>query len=134
MPTNQRVAEIAGRLEADGVTQPFTKVLQARQDNVNAALRDLGIAEGDPGLIKRGLNPESAIVGEALERGVSREVIQSRRGLTPQRLDYHADDYLLNGRGVTAPQRRGRTGAPRPFGDDQRWPVRIAGAVYSANV
>lgn len=108
VPAADRAAEIGSRLRADDVTEPYTRVLQARQERIDAALRDVGIERGDPSLTTRGLDPESVVVGEALSRGVSPEVLQSRRGLTPERLAYHADDYLLNGRGIQNAAERAR--------------------------
>ena len=104
---SRRAATVAEELGADGVTQPFRRVLDARQHQVDAALRDLGIPQGDPALSRAGLDTESAIVGQALENGVPAADIAARRGLTPGRVQELADDFLRDGRNVTDAAERG---------------------------
>jgi hypothetical protein len=108
VPPGERAAEIAARMRHDGMTEPYGAVMQARQERVDAALRDVGIPGGDPALTVRGIDPESAIVGQALARGVPAEVVQARRGITRERLERHLDDYLENAEGVADAAQRAR--------------------------
>jgi hypothetical protein len=100
-PPTSRAADVARQLRNAGVSEPMGRLLASRQSRAKAALDDLGVPGGDAGLIARGLDVESAIVGRAMEHDLTAIEIMTRRNLGLAELREHADSYLRYGRGIT---------------------------------
>jgi hypothetical protein len=90
---SRRAATVAADLRAGGVANPHGRVLEARQREVDAALRDFGIRDGDPAIIRAGVDPESAVIGQALERGIPAAEISRLRQIQPLRLTSLAREF-----------------------------------------